>query len=241
MASRETDDPLESDLSRERLEETRPSMLESIHGQLERALKGSIGEAEFVRNMEINLKTFGWWGVSKVGSPQGLRTIFHTNRSAAWGHARYHRHLDNADSRPYWQYDAVMDAHTRKSHAAMDGRVFRFDDPIWDTHYPLNGWNCRCHVRALTEKEVKARGLVISDSAGSLSHMPLEVRVNKRTGEVITTQGTSYSFATPDGKRHTMTPGPGWNCNPAQFGPEFDLLSTLDRTLRMFEVAQACY
>lgn len=65
--------------------------------------------------------------------------------------------------------------------------------------------------------------------------------MDKRAGEVITTQGTSYSFTTPDGKRHIMTPGPGWNCNPAQLGLEFDLLSTLERTLQMLEIVQPCY
>ena len=61
MVITEAGDPLQSDLSRERLDETRPRVIKSIHRQLERALKGSMGEAEFVRNMEINLKTFGQW------------------------------------------------------------------------------------------------------------------------------------------------------------------------------------
>ncbi len=111
MAPGEAGDPLESDLSRERLEETRPSMLESIHGQLERALKGNMGEAEFVRNMEINLKTFGWWGVSKVGSPQGLKTIFRTNMGAATAHRRYRQQVENVDSRPYWAYRILRRRH----------------------------------------------------------------------------------------------------------------------------------
>ncbi|MFB9086086.1 phage minor head protein [Erwinia tracheiphila] len=59
---------------------------------------------------------------------------------------------------PYWQYLAILDGNTRKSHAAMHGRVFRFDDPIWDTFYPPNDWGCRCRVRTLTAAQVKTYG-----------------------------------------------------------------------------------
>lgn len=138
-------------------------------------------------------------------------------------HGHYHRHLANVESRPYWKYVAVRDEHTRPEHAALDGAVFRWDDPFWDTHYPPNGFNCRCRVRALTAKEVEDRGLVISDSAGSLSDVTLEAGVNKRTGEVVTVDGKSYTFTKKDGKRHVLTPDAGWNYNPGKAKTLFDL------------------
>ena len=51
-----------------------------------------------------------------------------------------------------WMYDARNDDRVRPSHAAMDGIIFRHDDPIWATHYSPNGWNCRCRVRVLTSE-----------------------------------------------------------------------------------------
>lgn len=46
----------------------------------------------------------------------------------------------------YWEYRTVGDKNVRKSHEALDGKVFAKDDPVWDKIYPPNGWNCRCTV-----------------------------------------------------------------------------------------------
>ena len=56
------------------------------------------------------------------------------------------------DNRPYWKCDVVMDECASETRAAMDNKAFRFDDRIWDAHYPPNGFNCRCMVKALTER-----------------------------------------------------------------------------------------
>jgi len=80
--------------------------------------------------------------------------------------ARRQQQEANVDSRPYWMYVAIIDPSTRPEHAAMNGRVFRYDDPIWQTHYPPLGPGCRCRVRALTESQVKARNITVESSVG---------------------------------------------------------------------------
>ncbi|WP_411813578.1 phage minor head protein [Erwinia tracheiphila] len=45
---------------------------------------------------------------------------------------RYQQQLASSETHPYWQYLAILDGNTRKSHAAMHGRCSALDDPIWD-------------------------------------------------------------------------------------------------------------
>ena len=56
-------------------------------------------------------------------------------------------------------YVATIDGASRPSHAEMNGVVYRADNPIWGRIYTPNGFGCRCIIRALTEREVRARGL----------------------------------------------------------------------------------
>ena len=73
----------------------------------------------------------------RLGMAATIRPTLARGQSPAHG-GRYRRQAENAADRPYWMYDAVMDASTRPSHAAFDGKVFAWDDPIWDTHSVRN-------------------------------------------------------------------------------------------------------
>ncbi|WP_438807178.1 phage head morphogenesis protein, partial [Sodalis sp. (in: enterobacteria)] len=79
--------------------------------------------------------------------PYRLETIFRTNTQSAYMAGRYQRLRENVStSAPlYWQYVAVINSHTRSSHASRHGRVFRYDDAGWDTPcFPLTATTCRC-------------------------------------------------------------------------------------------------
>lgn len=205
---------------------------QSIRNRLREALADGMTERDFIRQLTPELQRMGWWGkkvvvdsagvgeVVQEGSVWRLKTIYRTNLSTAYNSARWQQQKENADSRPYWMYVAVMDAKTRSSHAAMHGRVFRHDDPIWNTHYPPCAFNCRCRVRTLTERQVESRGLAVESSEGRLAEVVQEVGLDKRTGEVI--ERPAWRYTAPDGR--SMTPSPGWNYNPgrAAFQPDLD-------------------
>jgi SPP1 gp7 family putative phage head morphogenesis protein len=54
-------------------------------------------------------------------------------------------------SHPFLKYVTAGDANVRPEHAAMRGVIRRWDDAFWNTHYPPNGWLCRCDVEPMTD------------------------------------------------------------------------------------------
>ncbi|MEI8599767.1 phage minor head protein [Shewanella sp. PP-Sp27a-2] len=130
---------------------------------------------------------------------------------------RYRRMLSRTKTHPYWQYVAIDDGQTRPAHARLRGKVFRFDDPIWDIIYPPNGWGCRCRVRALTEAQVKAMGITVENGEGYIQRFDTET-VARGTGEVLTVPHARIDL--PDGS--SMSPDLGWAYSPgeAAFGTD---------------------
>jgi len=77
----------------------------------------------------------------------------------AYAVSRHQEQMGVVDRFPYWQYETVGDANVRASHAALDGKVLRADDPWWKTHYPPWDWGCRCIVHALDEEDAREIGI----------------------------------------------------------------------------------
>lgn len=159
----------------------RLDMLQDIKGGLDAALRNGTTLGTFERDLQDVLRRRGWQRLSDGGQadpgtgeivarlpPHRLQTIFRTNTQSALMAGRYQQLMEDVEIAPYWQYVAVMDSKTRPSHAAMHGRIFRYDDPIWNTHFPPCDFNCRCGVRALRLRDLERRGLQPETSEGKL-------------------------------------------------------------------------
>ena len=150
------------------------------------------------------------------GAPRRLENIYRTNMQTAYSAGQYQGYMANIDSRPYWMYDAVGDHRTRPAHAAMDGLVYRYDDPFWATFYPPNGYRCRCSVIALSERDMQRDGKVLSQSG---EHNLVE------THKVYNKKGDSYptiAYKAPDGSLHTTDRGFGYNAGRINYRPNLD-------------------
>ena len=150
------------------------------------------------------------------GAPRRLENIYRTNMQTAYSAGQYQGYMANIDSRPYWMYDAVGDHRTRPAHAAMDGLVYRYDDPFWATFYPPNGYRCRCSVIALSELDMQRDGKVLSQSG---EHNLVE------THKVYNKKGDSYptiAYKAPDGSLHTTDRGFGYNAGRMNYRPNLD-------------------
>lgn len=179
-------------------------LLQDIRGAVDAAIREGRTERWFLNELTPVLKQKGWWGKKEAadpdtgevryvrqGSPARLKLIYRQNTQSAYMAGRFKQQLENADSAPYWRYIAVLDQKTRPAHAALNGKVFRHDDPFWGAMYPPNGWNCRCRVAAYSESRLKRRGLEVSDSAGHMATREVET-VNRQTGEVVRRSVTGY-------------------------------------------------
>lgn len=203
---------------------TRLDILQDIREAVEKAIAEGKTFAWFKKELTPVLQAKGWWGkqehvdqetgeVSQVqlGSPWRLQTIFRTNLQTAYMAGRWQSQIENVDDRPYWQYVAILDGKTRPSHRAMNGKVFRYDDPFWQSYYPPNGWGCRCRVVALSEDNLAKSGIQVERSAGKLgSTLKL---VSEKTGEMR--KVATYRAIDPVTQRPiTVSPDVGWSYNP---------------------------
>ena len=102
----------------------------------------------------------------------------------AYSVARHQQQMATVARFPYWKYETVGDNRVRASHAALDGKVLRADDPWWKTHYPPWDWGCRCIVVALDEEDAKAIGITersrmpTPERSGSFSFDPTNVAID---------------------------------------------------------------
>lgn len=212
---------------------TDAELLKDTKKTLEKALNEGWGSAKTQRELTNMFKTRGWWGKQTIidengeektiqlGSPHRVRTIYRQNIQSAYNAGRYLKQLQNVDFAPYFQYICVLDESTRPEHRALHGKVFRYDDPIWASLYPPNGFGCRCIVRQLTAAEVERMGLTVESSDKYLSYK--DVVINDETGE--TKQVTVFKTKDLAGKVLTMQTDVGWSSNVGKAAWEIDVLA----------------
>ena len=154
----------------------RLDILQDIRAAMDRVKAEGRTFDDFRNELEPILRRKGWWGrqrmvdpltgqtrIVQLSSPRRLPIIFDTNLRMATAHGQWQRIERLAGVMPYLRYSAVHDARTRPGHLAWHGTVLPWDHPFWRTHYPPNGWRCRCAVQQLGEDDLERFGLKVSD------------------------------------------------------------------------------
>lgn len=136
-------------------------IVEQFQEELMKALENGSSMEEFKKSMSKFLKEKGYKGLTAFRADN----IFRTNIQTAYQAGHYESMTEDTVKklRPYWQYVAIDDNHTRNSHRELNGKVYHCDSPVWDTIYPPNGFRCRCTVKTLSERQVQDRGLTVED------------------------------------------------------------------------------
>lgn len=169
--------------------------------------------------IQEELQKLGWWGPRKVGDPTGadpdalvdfssrrrLSTTFHANMRAARAAGQWERIQRTKRALPYLLYVRTAANDPREEHLGWVGIVLPADDPWWSTHFPPNGWGCKCSVRQITRREASALLGREPDEGGIVYREtppddgPSRSFRNRRTGEV-----TAIAAGID----------PGWHTNP---------------------------
>ncbi len=202
----------------------RMDLLQDIHKSLITAMQQGQTLEQWKTSITPVLQEKGWWGKKtainpegrqqevQLGSPRRLRTIYDTNMQSAFAAGRYKAMLAGSETRPYWEWRHITISNPRKQHVALNGRIFRYDDPFWSVAYPPSEWGCKCRVIARSAREVD--GKEILDSDGYSSTITERVGTDRNTGADVIAKRTQFNIPTKDGNL-TFTPAAGFNGSPA--------------------------
>jgi hypothetical protein len=166
---------------------------------------------EFRAGLEPLLRAKGWWGKAiqvdpltgeavevLLGSPRRLRTIYWANVYAAHAAGEWDRIQESKRVLPFLLYVRTTAKEPREEHEAWVGTVLPVDHPWWDTHFPPNGWGCKCSVEQISRSRARTLGY---DPDRPPPALKLKPWANRRTGETV---------MVPDGI------DPGWQGNPGK-------------------------
>lgn len=145
--------------------------------------RGEMGLGEARNILKDFLKAEGYdphqAGLRNLASTGRLNLILNQNAEMARAAGEWAQ-MNDPDALkvfPYVRYHARKDSRTRSEHAALDGKIFRKDDPFLKTHWPPWEFNCRCYLEELTEKAAgKTPGKIQKPTP------PDQVRVESRSG-----------------------------------------------------------
>lgn len=190
-------------------------LLADFRAALQKALDDGTTLADFRNDFDVIVARHGW---TYKGSPGWRsRVIFDTNMrmSRAAGHwAQIERAREREARRGrtlYLRYVAVQDSRTRPEHLAWHGIVLPADHDFWKTHYPPNGWYCRCTIMVLTERDMARYGYTVTPD----DQIP-PVTMEDRT--VRLADGSTETWETPKG----IDTGFGYHVGRAAWGQSVD-------------------
>lgn len=183
-------------------------VLQLVRDQVEDALRTGRSFKDFFDALMPELAKAGWWGDvaitdPKTGEqritrfdPKRLQLILDTNLRQSHAAGRWAAAVRNQRRMPLLMYRTMRDERVRISHQAWDGVVLPIDHPWWNTHFPPNGWRCRCRAIAVSEKDVQR----YQDAGFVIKRQAPEIRMvrylDKRTGlEAEVPAGIDPGFA----------------------------------------------
>jgi SPP1 gp7 family putative phage head morphogenesis protein len=98
--------------------------------------------SEFKRKVDV---------VHKNYNKNHLQAEYQTSKRSAQAVRQWGDIEENADLFPNLKYMTVADDKVREDHNKLHAIIKPINDPFWDTHYPPNGFRCRCYAKPTTD------------------------------------------------------------------------------------------
>lgn len=165
---------------------------------IQRGITEGLSVQEFVSQNREQLFGMGF----DVQSPWYINTVYRTNVSSAYQSGQYKEMTDPAvlDALPYWQYVAIVDLTTSSICKELSNKVYRADNPIWNSIYPPNHFNCRSTVTPIDRQIVNQYGLTVSQNLPKIKGVPVEPQsgFNTNNAKNYTETLPIFSFDVPE-------------------------------------------
>jgi SPP1 gp7 family putative phage head morphogenesis protein len=174
-------------------------VLSGIHNDLLMALQDGLPLDQFRRNA-LSTINGRWCPTTATGgndTGRRLRVVFETNMRTAYAAGEYQQMQRLKRTHPYCRYRHGDSRVPRQEHLAWDGMVLAADDPWWKTHYPPNGWGCRCFVEPVSKAELGDTGRDGPDRAPESKER--EVQYGGRTLKVPTGIDPGWAYIPGEG------------------------------------------
>jgi SPP1 gp7 family putative phage head morphogenesis protein len=171
---------------------TTDALVGDFHDAVNKAIEDGLTLDDFRKDFDRIVEDHGW---SYNGS-RGWRSrvIFQTNMRTAYAAGRWEQIQQVKDDRPYLRYVAVMDDRTRPEHASWHDTVLPVDHPWWQTHFPPNGWNCRCSVQTLNDRDLDRYGLTVNAKAPPVEMVERTINTGDGPRIVLVPNGIDPGF-----------------------------------------------
>jgi hypothetical protein len=123
-------------------------LLADLAGAVDKAIAEGETLDEFRKRFAAIVEKHGWHGwtgeATAAGRAWRTRIIYQTNLATSYAAGRLAQ-LREAGFR-YWVYRHSGAEHPRLQHLAWNGLTLPANHPFWQTHYPPNGFGCKCRV-----------------------------------------------------------------------------------------------
>lgn len=187
------------------------AIVTDFHQAVTRAIAEGQTLDQFRESFDEIVEKHGW---SHTGS-RGWRSrvIFETNTRMAYAAAKWKAFVENKLMRPFLRYVGILDDRIRPQHRSWHDTILPVDDPWWKTHFPPNGWGCRCDVQSLSQRDLDRRGFRVQPEAPPIVMVSRPVR--SKTGQTFVQvpkgidPGFDYNvgragFGAPSAKSHSF-------------------------------------